>query len=172
MQITAVISAHNDNSKAYNLTAVVASLHSPTDYSMYVQNFTHMVRTPGPAAAQRAATAADPLEHSRLASRVTPCVCLQSILGRPRPQHDAEAMLRPSPRRRCTSRRCSPTRSAQLSTSSACRPRCPPATSSWQCTSCTRTPQAAISRTWPLTGPLMWWRSQASLTGEPSSCTS
>lgn len=41
--ITAVISAHNDNSKAYNLTAVVASLHSPTDYSMYVQNFTHMV---------------------------------------------------------------------------------------------------------------------------------
>lgn len=82
MQITAVISAHNDNSKAYNLTAVVASLHSPTDYSMYVQNFTHMVRTPGPAAAQRAATAADPLStvgwpaESRHA-----CACNPSSVG-------------------------------------------------------------------------------------------
>eukprot|EP00879_Flechtneria_rotunda_P001297 GHRR01001446.1.p1 GENE.GHRR01001446.1~~GHRR01001446.1.p1 ORF type:complete len:247 (+),score=60.42 GHRR01001446.1:128-868(+) len=41
--ITAVISAHNDNSKPYNLTAVVASLNSPMDFSMYIQNFTHQV---------------------------------------------------------------------------------------------------------------------------------
>lgn len=41
--ITAVISAHNDNTKAYNLTAVVASLNSPMDFSMYIQNFTHRV---------------------------------------------------------------------------------------------------------------------------------
>lgn len=42
-QITAVISAHNDNSKPYNLTAIVASLNSPMDFSMYIQNFTHRV---------------------------------------------------------------------------------------------------------------------------------
>jgi hypothetical protein len=42
-QITAVISAHNDNTKSYNLTAVVASLNSPMDFSMYIQNFTHRV---------------------------------------------------------------------------------------------------------------------------------
>jgi hypothetical protein len=42
-QITAVISAHNDNTKAYNLTAIVASLNSPMDFSMYIQNFTHRV---------------------------------------------------------------------------------------------------------------------------------
>lgn len=41
--ITAVVSAHNDQSKAYNLTAVVASLNSPMDFSMYIQNFTHQV---------------------------------------------------------------------------------------------------------------------------------
>jgi hypothetical protein len=41
--ITAVISAHNDNTKAYNLTAIVASLNSPMDFSMYIQNFTHRV---------------------------------------------------------------------------------------------------------------------------------
>ncbi|KAF8062638.1 ssr1 [Scenedesmus sp. PABB004] len=41
--ITAVISAHNDNSKAYNLTAIVASLNSPMDFSMFIQNFTHSV---------------------------------------------------------------------------------------------------------------------------------
>jgi hypothetical protein len=39
-----VISAHNDASKAYNLTAIVASLNSPMDFSMYIQNFTHQVR--------------------------------------------------------------------------------------------------------------------------------
>jgi hypothetical protein len=43
LQITAVISAHNDASKAYNLTAIVASLNSPMDFSMYIQNFTHQV---------------------------------------------------------------------------------------------------------------------------------
>jgi len=43
LQITAVISAHNDNTKSYNLTAVVASLNSPLDFSMYIQNFTHRV---------------------------------------------------------------------------------------------------------------------------------
>lgn len=42
-QITAVISAHNDNTKAYNLTAIVASLNSPMDFGMYIQNFTHRV---------------------------------------------------------------------------------------------------------------------------------
>jgi hypothetical protein len=41
--ITAVISAHNDNTKPYNLTAVVASLNSPLDFTMYIQNFTHQV---------------------------------------------------------------------------------------------------------------------------------
>lgn len=41
--ITAVVSAHNDASKAFNLTAVVASLNSPLDFSMHIQNFTHMV---------------------------------------------------------------------------------------------------------------------------------
>eukprot|EP00882_Tetradesmus_deserticola_P001591 GHRQ01001716.1.p1 GENE.GHRQ01001716.1~~GHRQ01001716.1.p1 ORF type:complete len:238 (+),score=114.57 GHRQ01001716.1:216-929(+) len=41
--ITAVISAHNDASKAYNLTAIVASLNSPMDFNMYIQNFTHQV---------------------------------------------------------------------------------------------------------------------------------
>jgi len=41
--ITAVISAHNDNTKPYNLTAIVASLNSPLDFSMYIQNFTHRV---------------------------------------------------------------------------------------------------------------------------------
>lgn len=43
LQITAVISAHNDNTKPYNLTAIVASLNSPMDFSMYIQNFTHRV---------------------------------------------------------------------------------------------------------------------------------
>lgn len=43
LQITAVVSAHNDQSKGYNLTAVVASLNSPMDFSMYIQNFTHQV---------------------------------------------------------------------------------------------------------------------------------
>jgi hypothetical protein len=38
-----VISAHNDNTKPYNLTAVVASLNSPMDFSMHIQNFTHQV---------------------------------------------------------------------------------------------------------------------------------
>lgn len=38
-----MISAHNDASKAYNLTAIVASLNSPMDFSMYIQNFTHQV---------------------------------------------------------------------------------------------------------------------------------
>ncbi len=45
-QITAVISAHNDNTKPYNLTAIVASLNSPMDFSMYIQNFTHRVSSP------------------------------------------------------------------------------------------------------------------------------
>lgn len=45
-QVTAVISAHNDHSKPYNLTAVVASLNSPMDFEMYIQNFTHQVRAP------------------------------------------------------------------------------------------------------------------------------
>lgn len=53
-QITAVISAHNDNTKSYNLTAIVASLNSPMDFSMYIQNFTHRVSPlgamPGPVA--------------------------------------------------------------------------------------------------------------------------
>jgi hypothetical protein len=39
-----VISAHNDASKAYNLTAIVASLNSPMDFNMYIQNFTHQAR--------------------------------------------------------------------------------------------------------------------------------
>ena len=38
-----MISAHNDASKAYNLTAIVASLNSPMDFSMHIQNFTHQV---------------------------------------------------------------------------------------------------------------------------------
>lgn len=43
VQITAVVSAHNDQSRPYNLTAIVASLNSPMDFSMYIQNFTHQV---------------------------------------------------------------------------------------------------------------------------------
>eukprot|EP00877_Chromochloris_zofingiensis_P008853 jgi/Chrzof1/4220/Cz14g03170.t1 len=43
LQIKVVVSAHNDNSKPYNLTAIMASLNSPMDFSMYIQNFTQMV---------------------------------------------------------------------------------------------------------------------------------
>lgn len=46
LQIKVVVSAHNDNSKPYNLTAIMASLNSPMDFSMYIQNFTQMVSLP------------------------------------------------------------------------------------------------------------------------------
>ena len=44
MQIKVVISAHNDASKPYNITAVMGSLNSPMDFDLYIQNFTQQVR--------------------------------------------------------------------------------------------------------------------------------
>jgi hypothetical protein len=43
MQIKVVISAHNDASKPYNITAVMGSLNSPSDFDLYIQNFTQQV---------------------------------------------------------------------------------------------------------------------------------
>jgi len=42
-EIKVVISAHNDASKPYNITAVMGSLNSPMDFDLYIQNFTQQV---------------------------------------------------------------------------------------------------------------------------------
>lgn len=42
-EIKVVVSAHNEGSKPYNITAMMGSLNSPVDFDLYVQNFTQQV---------------------------------------------------------------------------------------------------------------------------------
>lgn len=42
-EIKVVVSAHNDAKTPYNITAMMGSLNSPTDFDMYIQNFTQQV---------------------------------------------------------------------------------------------------------------------------------
>ena len=37
------MSAHNDASKPYNLTAIMGSLNSPNDYNLFLYNFTEQI---------------------------------------------------------------------------------------------------------------------------------
>lgn len=47
-----VVSAHNDAKTPYNITAMMGSLNSPTDFEMYIQNFTQQVGRGALAAAE------------------------------------------------------------------------------------------------------------------------
>lgn len=42
-EIKVVVSAHNEASKPYNITAMMGSLNSPSDFDVYIQNFTQQV---------------------------------------------------------------------------------------------------------------------------------
>mmetsp|Transcript_36631 Transcript_36631/g.81524 ORF Transcript_36631/g.81524 Transcript_36631/m.81524 type:complete len:238 (-) Transcript_36631:670-1383(-) len=41
--ITAVLGIHNDATEQYNITAIMGSLNSPNDFSIFVQNFTEQI---------------------------------------------------------------------------------------------------------------------------------
>jgi len=43
-QIEVVLGFHNEATMAYNVTAIMGSLNSPMDFSIFVQNFTNQVR--------------------------------------------------------------------------------------------------------------------------------
>ncbi len=42
-QVEVVVGLHNDGAEAYNLTMIAGSLNSPVDFTVYVQNFSHLV---------------------------------------------------------------------------------------------------------------------------------
>lgn len=42
-QVRVVLGIHNDADVAYNISAIMGSLNSPTDFSIYVQNFTQQL---------------------------------------------------------------------------------------------------------------------------------
>lgn len=43
MQVTVLLGLHNEASEMYNVSAILGSLNSPTDFSIFVQNFTNQV---------------------------------------------------------------------------------------------------------------------------------
>ena len=44
LQVEVVLGFHNEATMAYNVTAIMGSLNSPMDFSIFVQNFTNQVR--------------------------------------------------------------------------------------------------------------------------------
>ena len=47
MQVNVVLGFHNEATEAYNVTAIMGSLNSPTDFAIHVQNFTQQVQLSG-----------------------------------------------------------------------------------------------------------------------------
>jgi hypothetical protein len=77
MQIKVVLGIHNDGSEPYNISGIMGSLNSPTDFSMYIQNFTQQV---GTAPAMLAITA-DPRSQAVLRAPPTALPGTSTFMG-------------------------------------------------------------------------------------------